>query len=107
MVVVHCWHGRSVVQQPLIRRRAAAAAYGAGSPAEGNPRVGGGVLVSVGLTPALLLGLMLMIVVVVVVCSEEHLLILTQPGDPSVRRLLAQRLLGDNGRAVDVIVLHV
>lgn len=107
MVVVHCWHGRRVVQQPLIRRGAAAAADGAGPSAEGNPRVRGGVLVSVRLTPALLLGVVLMIVVMVVVCSEEHLLVLTQPGDPSVRRLLAQRLLSDNSRAVDVIVLHM
>lgn len=96
-----------MVQQPLIRRGAAAAADRAGSPAEGNPRVGGGVLVRVGLTPPLLVVLVLMIVMMVMVRPQEGLLILTQPGDPPVGSLLAWGLLGDDGRAVDVIVLHM
>lgn len=96
-----------MVQQPLIRRGAAAAADGAGPPTEGNPRVGCGVLVGVGLAPALLVVLVLMIVMMVVVCSQEGLLILTKPGDSSVHRLLAWGLLGDDGRAVDVVVLHM
>lgn len=106
-MVVHRWGGRSVVQQPLIRRGAAAAADGAGPSTEGNPRVGGGVLVRVGLAPALLVGLVLVIVMMVVVCPKEGLVILTEPGDSSVRRLLARGLLRDNGGAVDVVVLHV
>lgn len=106
-VVVHRWGGRSVVQQPLIRRGAAAAADRAGPPAEGNPRVGGGVLVRVGLAPALLVVLVLVIVMMVVVCPQEGLLILAKPGDSSVHRLLARGLLGDDGGAVDVVVLHM
>lgn len=66
--------------------------------------MGGGVLVKVGLAPALLV---LMIVMMVVVGPQEGLLILTQPGDSPIRRLLARGLLGDNGRAVDVVVLHM
>lgn len=66
--------------------------------------MGGGVLVKVGLAPALLV---LMIVMMVVVGPQEGLLILTQPGDSPIRRLLARRLLGDDGRAVDVVVLHM
>lgn len=96
-----------MVQQPLIGRGAAAAADRAGPPAEGNPRVGGGVLVRVGLAPALLVVLVLVIVMMVVVCPQEGLLILTKPGDSSVCRLLARGLLGDDGGAVDVIVLHM
>lgn len=103
-MVVHRWGRRSVVQQPLIRRGAAAAADGAGPPTEGNPRVGGGILVRVGLTPALLV---LMIVMVVVVCPKKSILILTKPGDSTVHRLLAWWLLGDNSRAVDVVVFHM
>lgn len=106
-VVVHRWGGRSVVQQPLIRRCAAAAADRAGPPTEGNPRVGGGVLVRVGLAPALLVVLVLVIVMMVVVCPQEGLLILTKPGDSSVRSLLAWGLLGDDSRAVNVVVLHM
>lgn len=106
-VVIHHRGGCSVIQQPLIGRSAAAAADRAGSSTEGNPRVGGGVLVWVWLAPALLVGLVLVIVMMVVVCPKEGLLILTQPGDSSVRRLLARGLLGDNGRAVDVVVLHM
>lgn len=96
-----------MVQQPLIGRGAAAAADRAGPAAEGNPRVGGGVLVGVGLAPALLVVLVLVIVMMVVVCPEEGLLILTKPGDSSVHRLLARGLLGDDGGTVDVIVLHM
>lgn len=43
----------------------------------------------------------------VVVCPQEGLLILTKPGDSSVHGLLARGLLGDNSRAVDVVVLHM
>lgn len=106
-VVVHRWGGRSVVQQPLIRRCAAAAADRAGPPAEGDPRVGGCVLVRVGLAPALLVVLVLVIVMMVVVSPQEGLLILTEPGDSSVCILLAWGLLGDDGGAVDVVVLHM
>lgn len=106
-VVVHGGGGRGVVQQPLIGRGAAAAADGAGSAAEGNPRVGSGVLVGMGLAPALLVGLVLVVVVVVVVGPQEGLLVLTQPRDPSVGRLVAGGLLGDYGGAVDVVVLHM
>lgn len=66
--------------------------------------MGGGVLVKVGLAPALLV---LMIVMMVVVGPQEGLLILTQPGDSPIRRLLARGLLGDDGRTVDVVVLHM
>lgn len=69
--------------------------------------MGGCVLVRVGLAPALLVVLMLVIVMVVVVCPQEGLLVLTKPGDSSVRRLLTRGLLGDDGRAVDVVVLHM
>lgn len=96
-----------MIQQPLIRGGAAAAADRAGPPTEGNPRVGGGVLLRVGLAPALLVVLVLVIVMMVVVCSQEALLILTKPGDSSVYRLLAWRLLGDDCGAVDVVVLHM
>lgn len=74
-----------MVQQPLIRRGAAAAADRAGPPAEGNPRVGGGVLVRMGLAPALLVVLVLVIVMMVVIRPQEGLLVLTKPGDSSVR----------------------
>ena len=104
---VHHWCGCSVVQQPLIRRGTAAAADGAGSSTEGNPRVGGGVLVKVGLTPAMLVRLMLVIVMVVVVCPEEGLLTLAEPSYSSVCRLLAGGLLRNNRWAVDVVILHV
>lgn len=73
-----------MVQQPLIRRGAAAAADRAGPPAEGNPRVGGGVLVRMGFTPALLVVLVLVIMMMVVVRPQEGLLVLTKPGDSSV-----------------------
>lgn len=106
-MVVHGWGGCSVVQQPLIRRGTAAAADRAGASTEGYPRVGGGVLVLVRLAPALLVGLVLVIVMMVVVRPEEGLLIRTEPGDSSVGRLLTRRLLGDNSRAVDVVVLYV
>lgn len=96
-----------MVQQPLIRRGAAAAADRAGPPAEGNPRVGGGVLVRMGLAPALLVVLVLVIVMMVVVRPQEGLLVLTKPGDSSVRRLLAGGLLGDDRGTVDVVVLHM
>lgn len=69
--------------------------------------MGGGVLVRVGLAPALLVVLVLVIVMVVVVCPQEGLLVLTKPGDSSVCRLLTRGLLGDDGRAVDVVVLHM
>lgn len=69
--------------------------------------MGGGVLVGVGLAPALLVVLVLVIVMMVVVCPEEGLLILTKPINSSVHRLLARGLLGDDGRAVDVVVLHM
>lgn len=106
-LVVHCRRGCCMVQQPLIRRGTAAAADGAGPSTKGNPRMGGGILVRVRLAPALLVGLMLMIMMVVVVCPKEGLLILAEPGDSTVCRLLAQWLLGDNSRAVDVVVFHV
>lgn len=61
----------------------------------------------VGLAPALLVVLMLVIVMVVVVCSQEGLLILTKPGDSSVHRLLAQGLLGYDGGAVNIVILHM
>lgn len=102
-MVVHCGGGGSVVQQPLIRRGAAAAADGARSPIEGNPRVGSGVLLRVGLTPALLKVLLL----VIVVGPQKALLTLAQPGDSSAGRLLARGLLGYNSRAVDVVVFHM
>lgn len=106
-MVVHCWGRRSVVQEPLIRRGAAAAADRAGPPTEGNPWVGGGVLLRMGFAPALLVVLVLVIVMMVVVCSQEGLLILTEPGNSSAYSLLAWRLLGDNCGTVDVVVLHV
>lgn len=106
-MVVHCWGGCSMVQQSLIRGCAAAAADRAGPPTEGNPWVGGGLLVGVGLAPALLVVLVLVIVMMVVVCPQEGLLILTKPGDSSVRSLLAWGLLRDNGGAVDVVILHM
>lgn len=106
-VMVHCWGRCSMVQQSLIRRGAAAAADRAGPPTEGNPWVGGGVLLRVGLAPALLVVLVLVIVMMVVVRSKERLLILTKPGDSSICRLLARRLLGDYRWAVDVVVLHM
>lgn len=96
-----------MVQQPLIRRGAAAAADRAGPPTEGNPWVGGGVLLRVGLAPALLVVLLLVIVMMVVVCSQEGFLILSKPGDPSVYGLLAWRLLGDDCGAVNVVILHM
>lgn len=96
-----------MIQQPLIRGGAAAATDRARPPTEGNPRVGGGVLVRMGLTPALLVVLVLVIVMMVVVCPQEGLLILTKPGDSTVYGLLAQGLLGDNRRAVNVVVLHM
>lgn len=96
-----------MLQQPLIRRGAAAAADRTGPPTEGNPWVGGRVLLRVGLAPALLVVLVLVIVVMVVVRPQESLLILTEPGDSSVCRLLTRRLLGDHRWAVDVVVLHV
>lgn len=102
-MVVHCGGGGSVVQQPLIRRGAAAAADGARSAVEGNPRVGGGVLLRVGLTPALLKVLLL----VIVVRPLKALRTLAQPGDSSAGRLLARGLLGYDGRTVDVVVFHM
>lgn len=96
-----------MVQQPLIRRGAAAAADRTGPPTEGNPRVSGGVLLRVGLAPALLVVLMLVIVMMVVVRSQEGLLILTKPGDSSVHRLLARGLLGYDGGAVNVVIFHM
>lgn len=108
-VVVHRRGGGGVVQQPLIRRGAAAAADRAGPPTEGNPRVGGAVLVGVGLglAPALLVVLVLVIMMMVVVCPQEGLLILTEPIDSPVHGLLAGGLLGHDGGAVDVVVLHM
>lgn len=106
-MAVRCGGGGSVVQQPLVRRGAAAAADRAGSTVEGNPRVGSGVLLRVGLTPPLLKVLMLVIVVVVVIGPQKALLALAQPGDSSAGRLLAGGLLGHDGGAVDVVVLHV
>lgn len=67
--------------------------------------MGGGILVRVGLAPALLVVLVLVIVMMVVIRPQEGLLILTEPGDSSV--LLARGLLGDDGGAVDVVVLHM
>lgn len=61
----------------------------------------------VGLAPALLMMLMLVIVMVVVVCPQEGLLILAEPGDSSVHRLLARGLLGYDGGAVNIVILHV
>lgn len=96
-----------MVQQPLIRRGAAAAADRTGPPTERNPRVGGGVLLRVGLAPALLKVLMLVIVMMVVICPQEGLLILTKPGDSSVHGLLARGLLGHDGGAVNIVILHM
>lgn len=69
--------------------------------------MGGGILVRVGLAPALLVVLVLVIVMMVVVCPQEGLLILTKPGDSSVHRLLARGLLRDDSGAVNVVVLHM
>lgn len=69
--------------------------------------MGGGVLVRVGLAPALLVVLLLMIMMMVVVRPQKGLLILTKPSDSAVHGLLARGLLGDDGRTVDVVVLHV
>lgn len=63
----------------------------------------GGVLVRVGLAASRLL--VLVVVMVVVIGPNEGLLVLPEPSDPPT--LLAGRLLGDDGGAVDVIVLHV
>lgn len=88
-----------MIQQPLIRRGAAATADRAGPPTEGNPWVGGGVL--------LRLVLVLMVVMMVMVCSQKGLLILTKPGDSPVCRLLTRRLLRNHSRTVNVVVLHM
>lgn len=106
-VVVHCGGGGSVVQQPLVGRGAAAAADRAGSTIKGNPRVGSGVLLGVGLTPPLLKVLMLVIVVVVVIRPQKAFLTLAQPGDSSAGQLLARGLLGYDSGTVDVVVFHV
>lgn len=96
-----------MVQQPLIGRGTAAAANRTGPATEGNPGVGGGVRVRVRLTPAILMELMLVIVVMIMVGPKEGLLILTKPGDSSVCRLLAHRLLSYNSWTVDVVILHM
>lgn len=99
--MVHCGGRRSVVQQPLIRAGAATAACRAGATAEGDPGVGGGVLMGVGgaFTPGLLL--------VVVAPSIECLRTVTQPGASVAGPFVAGGLLGYHGRAVDVVILEV
>lgn len=96
-----------MVQQSLVRGRTAAAADGAGPPTERNPRVGGGVLLWVRITPALLVVLVLVIVMMVVVRPQETLLVLAQPCNSAVCSLLARGLLRDDSGAVDVVVGHV
>lgn len=96
-----------MVQKPLIRRGTAAAANRTGPAAEGNPRMGGVVLVRVRLAPALLIELMLVIVMLIVICPKKSLLILTKPGDSSVCRFLTQRLLSHNSWTVNVVILHM